>query len=234
MVIAPADLQISLILPCYNEEQNIKNVISDAKNYLKTFASFEIIAVNDASTDNTLKTLQTLQSVVPALKIIDLEKNQGLSGALYKGMQEASFENIITFDADFQYRAESINNLLEKYDKQNIVCGYRLNRADNIIKKISSKIANTIGDLITGDKVKDSGCCFRLFPKSLVDKILFFNGFHRFFPSLAKAQNFEVLEVGIPHFPREQGKSNFNISNRIFKSLSDAVYVRKYLKANLK
>lgn len=225
-VVGEGNIFISVVLPCYNEEENIGIVIEDIAHYLKKFKKSEIIVVDDGSTDNTFAILHDLKEKIDNLKIVQFEQNFGLSAALHAGCVSASGEILVTMDADRQYKSTGIDALLSAFDGTNVVCGYRLHRGDGIIKKISSKIANIMGDFITGDRVKDSGCLLRLFPKKVTQEINCFNGFHRFFATLCRIKGYSVCEVGVEHFPRKAGVSKFNIRNRLFVAMFDAFAVR--------
>lgn len=224
------ELFISVVLPCFNEAANIKDVIEDVSVYLKKFNKSEIVVVDDGSTDSTQQILGNLTANYPTLKIIRFAKNQGLSAALLAGCKEACGDFIVTMDADSQYRAKSIDTLIKEFANTDIVCGYRLNRSDGLIKKITSVLGNYFGDLITGDTVLDSGCLLRFFPKKVINEINVFDGFHRFFVTLCRIKGYSVLEVGVAHFPRTKGYSKFNTSNRVFTSFCDAIAVRRLRK----
>lgn len=231
--VSESNLSVSVILPCFNEEENIKDVIDDAVLYLQKYHEAEIIVVDDGSCDKTYQILQKLISVCPVLKVIRFNKNYGLSAALVAGCKKASGDIVVTMDADRQYRANSIDRLLEDFNGDNVVCGYRLMRSDQLTKKISSFAGNIFGDWITGDKVRDSGCLVRMFPKKVISDITFFDGFHRFFPTLCRIKGYDVCEVGVEHYPRIKGASKFNIRNRIFAALFDAFAVRRLLKRKI-
>lgn len=225
-VVDKGNIFISVVLPCYNEEANISAVIEDIAEYIKNFKQSEIIVVDDGSTDTSFACLQELKEKNNNLKVIKFIKNFGLSAALHAGCASANGDIVVTMDTDRQYHAKSIDKLLAFFDGSNVVCGYRLNRGDGVIKKISSKIANTVGDIITGDKVNDSGCLLRLFPRDIMHTLHCFNGFHRFFATICKIEGYSVCEVGVEHFARPAGVSKFNIRNRLFVALFDAFAVR--------
>src|SRR5262249_9655306 len=113
--------------------------------------------------------------------------------------------------------------LIRTYD---LVCGWRINRHDNLTRKISSWVANTVRSAATGDRVHDTGCSLKIFRRAVVDRLQLFNGMHRFFPALALMHGFTIIEVPVHHYPRMHGGSKYGGRNRLFKSLFDLIAVR--------
>jgi glycosyltransferase involved in cell wall biosynthesis len=138
----------------------------------------------------------------------------------------AKGEVIITMDADLQYDPLDITRLLEKLGKYDVVCGYREKRADSWTKRISSVIANTVRNKLTGENIRDVGCSLKAFKKESLNQVKLFEGMHRFFPTLVKLADCSVIEVPVRHYPRKYGVSKYNIRNRVFKSFGDLLAVR--------
>ncbi|MBI2609241.1 MAG: glycosyltransferase family 2 protein [Deltaproteobacteria bacterium] len=223
----------SVIIPIYNEEENISLL------WEKTFGAFqdlnvqyEIIFINDGSTDRSLEILLKLKQQYPnIIKIITLSKNAGQSAALVAGFNNARGHTLITLDSDLQNDPSDIPLLLKEMDHNDVVCGIRKKRQDSWVRKISSRIANKTRNRFTNEDIKDVGCSLRAFKKDLLKNIHYFNGFHRFFPTLLKLYNsnpapLKIKEIYVNHHPRKFGKSKYNIRNRLFKSLHDLVGVR--------
>lgn len=221
--------KLSVILPAFNEKENIPLLIHEIVNVLSGRGeSYEIILVDDGSTDGTCHIASDLVKHYPGTKYIRLKKNYGLSTALMAGYENSSAEIIITMDSDLQYDAKDIIKLIDQLGEHgcDLVCGWRHKRCDSFLRRISSRIANFIRNKSTGDNINDAGCIFRVFRRESIKKVWLFNGFHRFLPVLFKLRGQKVMEVKVSHFPRKQGKSKSNIRNRIFVAFLDMLAVK--------
>lgn len=211
-------MQISVVLPVYNEEGIIQKLFEDynrESRWPSARDDLEFIFVDDGSTDNTYSKLLELE--LPNKRIIRTE-HLGLSHALYTGILAASGEIIITMDADGQFSFEDIDRLVDALIKDNvdIVAGYRIKRNDSIVRRISSKLSNSIKRLLLGDKVIDSACTLRCFRREARDKILYrFDGFHRFISSFAIINGLRLIEIPVRHRDRAGGEAKFGIINRL-------------------
>ena len=132
----------------------------------------------------------------------------------------------MTIDGNLQNDPADIATLLPLIRQYDRVCGWRKDRHDNLTRKISSRIANSVRSAVTGDRVHDTGCSLKLFRRAVVDKLQLFEGMHRFFPALALMHGFTVTEVPVRHYPRTRGTSKYGVGNRLFKGLYDLVAVR--------
>jgi len=225
-------IKYSIIIPAHNEEESLPVLleeISGIKSRLEN--ELEIIVVNDGSTDNTQQVLQNEKKDCPELKVIRFDKNYGQSAAFDAGFKHAGGEIIITMDADLQNNPEDIFALLKYYPEYDIICGKRIKRKDDIVRKISSKIANSIRNKLTGDDVVDTGCSLKIFKAEFIKNIKMFNGMHRFLPTLCKFEGARVIEVEVSHRFRKYGKAHYGILNRAIKGLQDAFAVR-WMKKN--
>jgi dolichol-phosphate mannosyltransferase len=218
--------KISIILPAYNEDENLNLLIPEIYRVLRVDAH-EIIVVNDGSTDNTRLVLNSLMEKIRTLKSINLEKRMGQSFAVWEGVKRSTGNLILTKDADFQTDPGEIPMMIKGLDGVDMVCGYRKNRNDSYIKKISSVIANRTRRIVLNSDIIDSACGFKVFKKECIDVIDFFDGMHRFMPDLFLINKFKVRQVEISHLPRNFGESKYNIKNRLKKSLKDLIMVRK-------
>ncbi|MGC8927895.1 MAG: glycosyltransferase family 2 protein [Myxococcota bacterium] len=222
-------MSISVIIPVYNESGVIESVLKDlieSRRNINALIDAEIIFVDDGSTDDTAKIIKS--SKISNSKIISTP-HMGLSHALYTGIMAASKDIIVTIDADGQFSFEDIPRFLEKLESENadIVTGYRIKRNDNIIRKISSLIANFCKRLILNDNVRDSTCTLKAFKREVRDKILYcFDGFHRFIPSFAIMNGLKVVEIPVVHKNRIGGTAKFGIINRIPDVIIDIFGVR--------
>lgn len=221
-------IRFSLILPAYNERENLPVLMPKIIDVLSKLGNdYEIIIIDDGSTDGTPEIIGSILKQSPKIKYTKHEKNLGLSRALETGYKMASGDIIITMDSDLQYDPKDIPKLIEKLDKYDLVCGYRHMRLDYFIKRFSSKIANYIRNLITDENIKDAGCIFRALRRECLKDIEFFDGFHRFLPTLFKINGYKVIEVEVKHFPRIYGKSKYGIRNRIISTFFDTLKVRQ-------
>lgn len=222
-----AAIQISVVVPVFNEKENLPVLISKLAQVLNPLGlSYEMIFVDDGSFDGSRKILKEMASQYPCLRIIGLKQNRGLSTALLAGMKEARGEKIVTLDSDLQNDPEDIPKLLGYLDRYDMATGWRQKRDDPWLKRVSSKIANSIRNRISGEQIHDSACTLRAFKRECLGGLTAFNGMHRFFSTLAKMKGYRIIEVPVFHHPRRYGKSKYNIRNRAFRAFIDLLGVR--------
>ncbi len=218
--------EISIVLPLYNEEENIRPLISSLFKVMERVdKEYEIIAVNDGSNDNSGKILLELVSTYKDVRIITFDKNYGLTASIDAGFKAANGTVVVTIDADLQNEPDDIPLLLEKIKEFDMVCGWRFKRHDPLLKRLSSKVANYVRNKLSVEDINDSACTLKAFRRACLDKIKLYNGFHRFLPTLFKMEGFSVTEVKVRHHPRRRGISKFNIRNRIFVSFIDLLVI---------
>lgn len=223
-------LPLSIVVPCHNEQGNIKKLAEEISASLKPSGSdYEIVFVDDASTDKSWEVIGELCRSSSHVKAIRLAAQSGQSAALWAGLSRAAGEIIITIDADLQNPPAEIPRLLDALNHCDCVCGSRINsrsEGDNFIRRGSSRLANTIRAAVIGDGIKDSGCCFRAFRRKCLDGLWFFRGAHRFFPALLQMAGFHVVEVSVAHRPRFHGKSHYGTLSRLCVTAIDLFGVR--------
>ncbi len=220
-------IEISVVVPVYNEEGNLPVLIPTLVEALKgPGLSYEMIFVDDGSSDGSRKILKEMASQYPFLRILRLRENRGLSTALVVGMREARGEKIVTLDSDLQNDPADIPRLLECLDHYDMATGWRQKREDTWLKKISSKIGNAVRNRMSGEDIHDSACTLRAFKKDCIQEIPVFNGMHRFLSTLVKMRGYRIIEVPVSHHPRRFGKSKYNIRNRMVRSFIDLLAVR--------
>ena len=218
---------ISVVVPVYNEEENLPVLIPKLMKVLEGLGcSCEIIFVDDGSSDGSLRILRDVASRSPSLRVLRFRENRGLSTALVAGMREARGEKIITLDSDLQNDPADIPKLLEYLDRYDMATGWRQKREDSWLKKISSKIGNAVRNWLSGENIQDSACTLRAFKKECIKEIPVFNGMHRFLSTLVKMEGYRIIEVPVSHHPREFGKSKYNLRNRMVRSFIDLLAVR--------
>ena len=223
----PIDVEISVVVPVYNEEGNLPILIPKLAEVLRGLErSYEMIFVDDGSSDESRRILREMTLQYPSLRILCFRMNRGLSAALLAGMREARGGIIVTLDSDLQNDPADIPRLLEYLDRYDMATGWRQKRRDIWLKKVSSKIGNAVRNLLSGENIQDSACTLRAFKKACIMEIPVFNGMHRFLSTLVKMEGYRVTEVPVSHHPRSFGKSKYNIRNRMLKSSIDLLAVR--------
>lgn len=221
-----SDEKISVVIPIYNEEENIEELYSKLKNSLSKY-DYEIILVDDGSTDKSWEIIKSIAKNDPKVKGIKFSRNYGQTLAMYAGFQEAKGQIIITLDADLQNDPDDIENLLEEMRKgYDVVSGWRKNRRDPLITKIiPSTIANFLISLITGVKLRDYGCTLKAYRAEIIKKIRLYGEMHRFLPALCYFEGAKISELPVKHHKRKHGKSKYGLK-RTFKVILDLFTVK--------
>ena len=218
-------------MPIKDERDNIIPLaarvlaVLDARDESRT-APFELLFIDDGSTDGSAEILDRLAKENPRVTVVHFDRNYGQTSAFDAGFKRSQGELVITIDGDLQNDPEDIPTLLGYAKEFDLVCGWRQNRHDTPVRKISSRIANRVRSAVTGDRVHDTGCSLKIFRRAVVERIHLFEGMHRFFPALALMHGFTVTEVPVRHHPRTHGLSKYGVGNRLFKSLYDLFAVR--------
>jgi glycosyltransferase involved in cell wall biosynthesis len=220
-------IEISVVVPVYNEEGNLPLLIPKLLKVFKNLARpYEMIFVDDGSSDGSRRILKEMASQYPSLRIFCFKENRGLSAALVAGMREARGEKIVTLDSDLQNDPADIPRLLNYLDDYDMATGWRQKRDDPWLKKTSGQIANRIRNWVSDENIQDSACTLRAFKRRCIQEMPVFNGMHRFLSTLAKMEGYRIIEVPVLHHPRRFGKSKYNIRNRMVRSFIDLLGVR--------
>ena len=212
----------SVIIPIYNESENLKKLISEIKKSLVEKDNYEIIIINDGSTDETKKCISELKEDF-SINYIEHNKNIGQSNSILTGINNSLYNTIVTLDGDGQNNPNDIPKLLDIFfsNDYSLVSGIRKIRKDSFVKIFSSKIANFIRSMILKDDCPDTGCSLKVFDKRVFMNFPFFDGIHRFLPALYKGFGYKTFNVGVDHRARVKGKSNYGTLDRLFKGLID-------------
>ena len=219
--------EFTIIVPVYNEEDNIYNLETKLSSYLpQALYKTCVLFVNDGSKDNSLKYLKEICQRNSDFFFISLTKNSGLSAAIKAGIDSTGSKYVGYMDADLQTTPEDFNLLLKDIDKYNLVMGIRANRKDSPFKKLQSKIDNGFRRMMTNDGVKDTGCPLKVLRTENARKIPFFTGMHRFIPALILLQEGTIKQVPVRHFPRTAGKSKYHLWNRLVSPFLDCFAYR--------
>lgn len=216
--------KVSVIVPLYNEEQNIEILYEEIK---KNLDNFELILVDDGSTDNTWQKIKLISLKDRRVKGIRMSRNFGQTQAIKAGIKESTAQIIVTLDGDLQNDPADIGKLLEKLNEgYDVVSGWRKNRKDPFFTRVlPSRIANLLISVITGVKLNDYGCTLKAYRKEYIEKIDLYGEMHRFIPALSSYLGARICEVEVNHRPRLYGKSKYGIT-RTFKVLFDLMMVK--------
>lgn len=223
--------KLSVVICVYNEELNIKPLVKQIYQGLEGL-DFEVIYVDDGSTDNTVKEIKSINK--KEIHLLELRKNYGQSSALAAGIDYATGDYIITMDGDLQNDPTDIPEMLQKLKEEDLdlVAGIRKNRQDGMfLRKIPSKIANAIIRMTTDVRLKDYGCTLKVFRKDIAKSIGLYDELHRFIPVLVHLEGGRLGEMNVKHHPRIHGKAKYGI-NRTFKVVSDLLlmlFFKKYM-----
>lgn len=224
----------SVVVPVFNEEKNIALLYTELSSVLKSFnMPYEIILVDDGSTDNSLQEIKSLALKDVAVKYISFKKNLGQSAALKSGFQHCEYTVTITMDADLQNDPKDIPRLLQFYGEYQMINGWRKNRRDTFSKKIGSKIGNFVRNMFVHDNIKDTGCSLKVMDTVMLKRIKMYKGLHRFLPVLMMSEGAKVKEVPVNHRQRQHGISKYNNIGRAFTGLYDLICVRWMLKRQI-
>ncbi len=220
-------IKLSIIIPVCNEEESLEELFSELIPVLQGMrVSYEIICIDDGSTDRSPAVLKKLHKKNKHIRIIQFDRNYGKSSALDAAFSEVRGEWVITMDADLQDDPADIPAFYTAAQKADIVCGIRTRRQDSIIRRISSRLANWWRNRILHESIKDTGCGFKCIRTSLLQKIKMFQGMHRFFPSLIEMEGGRIAQIPVHHRHRKYGSAKYGVWNRVFRASRDLRAVR--------
>ncbi len=222
---------ISVVIPIKDERDNLQPLTDRLMQVLQAreeskAAPFEIIYIDDGSTDGSSEVMDRLAAQHQSVTVLHFDRNYGQSSGFDAGFKHSAGELVATMDGDLQNDPADIATLLAYTKDYDLVCGWRKNRHDSLVRKVSSRVANAVRSAVTGDRVHDTGCSLKIFRRRVVDRLQLFTGMHRFFPALALMHGFTVTEVPVQHHPRKHGISKYGVGNRLFKSIYDLIAVR--------
>ncbi|MCS7033280.1 MAG: glycosyltransferase [Phycisphaerae bacterium] len=219
----------SLVIPAYNEQENIPTLLARCVEAMSRLGKpFEIIVVDDGSTDNTPALLTVGLRQYPQLRVIRLSRNTGQSAAFEAGFAAARGQVIATVDADLQNDPEEIPRLIPLLEEKNVdmITGWRKDRQDTPFRRWQSRQANRIRNWISQETVNDSASSLKVYRAHAVKGLKLFNGAHRFLPTLVKMRGYSCLEVPVKHSPRLAGSPKYGFRNRALRGLIDLLAVR--------
>ena len=224
-----AQYTFTILVPFYNEEDNIYRLEKVLGDFLKTsiIPSVAVLFIDDGSKDKGLELIKEVCERNEHFYYISLARNTGLSGALKAGFDNTWSKYVGYIDADLQTSPEDFNLLLPHAEEYPLVMGIRANRKDSFFKNLQSKIANGFRRMMTHDNAIDTGCPLKVFQTEYAKRIPMFNGMHRFFPALIQLQEGgKMMQIAVRHFPRQAGVSKYNLWNRLIAPFKDCFAYR--------
>ncbi|MCB9877974.1 MAG: glycosyltransferase family 2 protein [Planctomycetes bacterium] len=228
--------RFSLVVPIYNEEENVQNLLAEVEQVLVPHGPFEAVLVDDGSKDRSLERMREFKREHAAdwLRIVTLVKNSGQSAAVMAGVEEARAEIIATLDGDMQNDPRDLPEMVKLVESgaADAVVGVRAKRQDTFVRRASSRIGNGVRNWLTGDKVKDAACGCKAIRRSYWMRVPRFVGMHRFMATLVRYLGGTVVERDVNHRPRAAGTAKYGIGNRMFKGLRDC-FAMRWLRSRL-
>lgn len=230
------NLELSIVIPVFDEEDNILHIVDSLVSVLNTYNhSYEIIFIDDGSTDGTFSALKDAHDANPCIKTIKFRRNFGQSAALKAGFDHAKGDVVISMDGDLQNDPVDIPVLLNKLNNEDydVVCGWRADRKDTFSKKIISKFANLVRRNITSEFIHDSGCTFRVYKNECVKSLELYGETHRYIPAMLLWKGYKIGEVKVKHHSRKYGITKYNW-RRVVKGFLDLVVISFWQKYSVR
>jgi glycosyltransferase involved in cell wall biosynthesis len=220
---------VSVVVPLFNEEENMSILQSELRAALGGL-DHEIIFVDDGSIDCTVERIEN----APNIRVLRFAKNAGQSAAIYAGLQATRGAIAVLIDGDLQNDPADIPKLLAEISRgADLVCGYRAQRKDTVVKRLTSRVANSVRSRFIKDGVRDTGCTLKAMRRECVGALVPFKGMHRFIPALIKAAGYRLVEIPVNHRPRRFGRSKYGLGNRALRATIDMFGVRWLLSRRL-
>lgn len=228
-------IKFSVVIPLKNEEDNVVDLIDELEPVMNGLQQpWELICIEDGSTDRTRAILQEKAAHKPYLKLILFSQNYGQSSAFDAGFKAACGEFVITLDGDRQNDPADIPKLVQAIEECDLVCGQRVQRQDPWSKRLTSRLANAIRSRLCQDYVQDTGCSLKIYRTACLRQIKMYQGMHRFLPALFSIEGLRIKEVPVNHRPRTKGVTKYNVFNRSFNTIVDMLAVCWMRKRQLK
>jgi dolichol-phosphate mannosyltransferase len=226
----PDTPQISLVVPLYNEAENVAELQQEIAAALRQ-EPHEVIFVDDGSKDGTVEKI----TPTPEVRVIRFRRNAGQSAAMYAGIMAAQGNIIVLMDGDLQNDPADIPALVARVREGcDLACGYRKNRKDTSFKRLQSRIANAVRSRFIGDGVRDTGCSLKAMKRECRGALIPFHGMHRFIPAFIRRAGFTLAEIPVNHRPRLHGVSKYNFANRAWRATRDMFGVSWLLSRRMK
>ena len=223
--------QLSVVIPAFNEAECLGPLLGELQDVLDGSPPYEVLCVDDGSTDQTVQVLRSMRERYPELRVVRHRSRSGQSTALWTGISRATAPWVATLDADGQNDPRDLLRLLEARDQSSereelwLVTGIRRRRRDNVLKRVSSRVANAVRSRLLGDGISDTGCGLKLMHRARILTIPSFDHMHRFLPALVMRSGGRVFTVEVGHRPRTAGTTKYGVRNRLFVGVVDLLGV---------
>ncbi len=225
----PYEIFLSVVTPAHNEEENLPTLVQEVTTVASALDQpWELIVVNDGSTDGTESVLRGHMKNCPQLRVLSMKARSGQTAAVEAGLRQAKGRFVAMMDADLQNDPADLPAMLKllEEDRCDMVNGWRRDRKDPWIRLVSTRVANGVRNWLTHETIRDSACGLKVFKRECLPRLKFYNGMHRFLPTLVKMEGYRVVEIPVHHRPRSAGKAKYGVLNRVFRALRDAFAVR--------
>ena len=233
-------MDLAIVIPVFNEAESIVPLIDEIADCLPAHSGYEIIVVDDGSTDTTLVELSLCRNIYPQLRVVHHQLRCGQSRAIATGVDAAKKDWIITLDGDGQNDPADIMQFFQVMDQASdnirLIVGYRKQRRDTWLKRVSSRIANAVRSFILEDRIPDTGCGLKMFARETFIKLPYFDNMHRFLPALVQRQGGQVMSIEVNHRERNRGKSKYGVHDRLWVGIIDmlgVLWLRRRMKRPL-
>jgi glycosyltransferase involved in cell wall biosynthesis len=227
-------IELSLVIPVFDERDNLEPLLRELDQALGEAApEHEIILVDDGSLDGSTEKIAELATTHPRVRALHFRRNRGQTAAFDAGFKAARGQWVATLDADLQNDPRDIMTLLGAASGYDAVVGYRARREDPWLRRVSSRIANSVRNRLSGDDIIDTGCPLKIFRRECLSQVKLYKGLHRFLPTLLRMEGYRVLQLPVSHRPRARGTSKYGVWNRVFSAFADLLAVRWMKKRRL-
>jgi glycosyltransferase involved in cell wall biosynthesis len=227
--------ELSIVAPVFNEIENLDSLVQEIHEALNpTGITFELLLVDDGSSDGSSERIDELvHAHAGSIRGLHFKENRGQTAAFDAGFKAARGRWVVTIDADLQNDPRDIPVLLESLSEFDAAVGYRQTREDSWLRRISSRIANSIRNRLSGDDIIDTGCSLKAFRRESLGNLKLYTGLHRFLPTLLRMDGHTVTQIPVSHRPRKAGESKYGVSNRALRAFIDLLAVRWMKKRRL-
>ncbi|MCI0566937.1 MAG: glycosyltransferase family 2 protein [Acidobacteria bacterium] len=218
---------LSVVIPLRDERENLQPLWKELKGILsRTRNSFEVVFVDDGSTDGSREVLVDIVQQDPRVRALHLLEPSGQSAALDAGFKAVRGDLIITMDADLQTDPVDILMMLDSLGTLDALVGYRVRRCDSLSRRLVSRVANSIRNRVLGEAIRDAGCSLKVFRRPCLERLRLQDGMHRFLPALLELEGFRIGQVGVGHRRRRWGRSKYGPTSRLLRPVVDLLVVR--------
>jgi dolichol-phosphate mannosyltransferase len=225
---------ISVVVPVYDERENLPRLVGELEQVLSPQEfSYEILLVNDGSSDGSSEIIDEMSRAPGPVRGLHFRRNSGQTAAFDAGFKAALGSIVVTIDADLQNDPRDIAALIEALADHDAAVGYRKKREDSWLRRLSSRIANSVRNRLSGDDIIDTGCSLKAFRRECLRDVKLYTGMHRFLPTLLRIEGYRVAQVPVNHRARVAGQSKYGVWNRAFRAFVDLLAVRWMKKRHL-